>query len=364
MKKIQSFAVFEAQVTDITIKRELPEDAFNFLKEYASGKSYSIVWNNDKIQDEAMNNAFERAADEYLDSDDFREYTEECIRADSSYDEVIERGDEDEIQELIDQCVKDQTYWSDFIDGGILNDLMDEEHYKITQNLNPEEYTETEAEVYVRNRGDVKEVSIYGNLNVNGYEESFFPDGVVISGVYEDDDLEIDMEYEELADFMPTGEFSLYKTNIIALDRGPEEVGGYYCKIESNPRLISLESIQKGLRSGGDLEIYDNFLDEETLMKSYGLGKPGSDESVEYYLGLIEHEKFPEFDEEQLLFTMGRIGAENLQKRIDEDPAGMAVKIGKHMRVINSVKGMEGVKFPSDYSDDVEDFGDLKDLGF
>jgi hypothetical protein len=155
-----------------------------------------------------------------------------------------------------------------------------------------------------------------------------------------------------------TGEFTFYKTRLIAIDKGPMDAD-FGLFITTNPRLISLE----GIRNYDNLELEDNGLDESILKRSVDL-TPGTRESIEYYQSLLQMPEFSRFDEEQIQFVLDRIGHNGgIQKYVGENPEKMAVLLKPVWKKIKSMDQFKDLQFPEKLSSEVDMMSDLHDIG-
>jgi hypothetical protein len=201
-------------------------------------------------------------------------------------------------------------------------------------------------------------IDIEGNAEIADYQESFLP--FRIRDVDHGNFLPGDVHEEFQTDYVEsvTGELTIYRTRLIALDKGPmNSEWGFY--ISTNPRLISLE----GIRNYDQIELEENGLDESTLKKSIDL-TPGTTESIEYYQSLLQLPEFSSFDEEQIQFIFERIGhSSGIQNYIDENPEKMAVLLNPVWKKIKSMDQFKGLQFPENISREVDMMSDLHDIG-
>jgi hypothetical protein len=201
-------------------------------------------------------------------------------------------------------------------------------------------------------------IDIEGSAEINGYEGSFLP--FRVRDVSHGNFLPGDVIQEFQTDYIEstTGELTIYRTNLIALDKGPIDVDwGFY--ITTNPRLISLE----GIRNYDQIELEENGLEESVLKRSIDL-VPGTEESIEYYQSLLNDPAFDGFDEEQISFVLDRIGHNGgIQKYIDQNPEKMAVLMKPVWKKIKSIDKFKDLYFPENLSGEIDLLSDLHDVG-
>ena len=275
MKHLKTFKIFESEGNS-TMTPQMKTLANSMM----SDVDVIVETDRDKMSEWVIEKGLQQVADEYLDSDEFREFTEASIEETEEYRERVQSGEDPEkvLQQMTDKAVSDQTYWNEFLeDTGYDTSVMDEVAGEIKY-LNPDgkPYFVTLVSQWEEVPGQtVPTIDIEGSAEINGYEGSFLPFRVrdVSHGNFLPEDVieEFQNDYVESI----SGEFTIYKTNLIALDKGPIDVDwGFY--ISTNPRLISLE----GIRNYDQIELDENGLDESILKRSIDL-IPGTEESVD-----------------------------------------------------------------------------------
>lgn len=358
MKHLKSFSIFESEGSPV-LTPEMTRLADSMMVEI----DVVVETDRDKMSEWVIEQGLQKAVEEYLDSDEFREFTEASVEEEEEYRERIQSGEDPEkvLQQMTDKAVSDQTYWDEFLeDGGhdvssmdeVRGDInyfsRDEKAYRFTV---PSEWTEVQGQ-------RIPTIDIEGSAHLNGYGNSFLPFRIrnIEMGNFLPDDVNPEFQTDYVESIM--GELSIYKTSLIALDKGPIDAEyGFY--ISENPRLISLE----GIRKFDYIEIDDNFLDESTLKKSIELS-PGTKESIEYYLSLLQIPEFSQFDEDQIQFVFERIGhQEGIQRFIDENPEKMAVALKSNWKRIKSMDQFKDLRFPESLSGEVDLLSDLNDIG-
>jgi hypothetical protein len=201
-------------------------------------------------------------------------------------------------------------------------------------------------------------IDIEGQAEISDYPGSFLP--FRIRDVAHGNFLPGDVMEEFQTDYVETttGEFTFYRTRLIAIDKGPMDAD-FGLFITTNPRLISLE----GIRNYDNLELEDNGLDESILKKSIDL-TPGTRESIEYYQSLLQMPEFSNFDDEQIQFVLDRIGHNGgIQKYIDENPEKMAVSLKPVWKKIQTIDKFSDLHFPENLKGEVDLMSDLHDIG-
>ena len=358
MKHLKPFRIFESEGSP-TMTPEMKRLADSMMGEV----DVVVETNRDKMSEWVIEQGFQRAADEYLDSDEFREFTEASVEETDEYREKVEAGGDPEkvLQQLTDKAMSDQTYWDEFLEeGGYDVSAMDEVQGDINYLApNGKPYIFTTESTWGEVPGQsIPTIDIEGNAEIADYQESFLP--FRIRDVDHGNFLPGDVHEEFQTDYVEsvTGELTIYRTRLIALDKGPmDSEWGFY--ISTNPRLISLE----GIRNYDQIELEENGLDESTLKKSIDL-TPGTTESIEYYQSLLQLPEFSSFDEEQIQFIFERIGHSiGIQKYIDENPEKMAVLLKPVWKKIKSMDQFKDLQFPENISREVDMMSDLHDIG-
>jgi hypothetical protein len=358
MNHLKPFKFFESEITS-----KLTPGMMRLADSMMSEVNVVVETDVGKMSEWVIEQGLQRAADEYLDSDEFREFTEASVEETDEYRERVQSGEDPEkvLQQLTDKAVSDQTYWSEFLeDGGYeayaMEEIQDEINY-LPQKGKSHFFDESSRWTEVPGQ-PIPTIDIEGSAYLTGYEKSFLP--FRIRNIEMGNFLPGDVNQEFQTDYVESvmGELSIYRTNLISLDKGPINVEwGFY--ISDNPRLISLE----GIRDFNEIEIDDNFLDELTLKKSIDLS-PGTKESIEYYLSLLQMSEFSQFDEEQIQFVFERIGhQEGIQRFIDENPEKMAVALKSNWKRIKSMGQFKDLRFPESLSGEVNLLSNLDDIG-
>ena len=358
MKHLKSFRIFESEGSS-TMTDRMKILANSMMADV----DVVIETNRGKMSEWVIENGLQQVADEYLDSDEFREFTEASVEETDEYRERVQSGENPEkvLQQLTDKAVSDQTYWSQFLeDTGYDTSAMEEfqgEVKYLTQNGKP--YILNLSSKWEEVPGQpVPTIDIEGSAEINGYEGSFLP--FRVRDVSHGNFLPGDVIQEFQTDYIDstTGELTVYKTNLIALDKGPIDVDwGFF--ISTNPRLISLE----GIRNYDQIEMEENGLEESVLKRSIDL-IPGTEESIEYYQSLLQMPEFSQFDEEQILFVLDRISHNGgIQKYVDENPEKMAVLLKSVWKKIKSIDKFKDLQFPENLKGEIDLLSDLHDVG-
>jgi len=358
MKHIKSFKIFESGGSP-TMTSEMKRLADSMMV----GVDVIVETDRDKMSEWVIEQGLQRAADEYLDSDEFREFTEASVEETDEYRERVQSGEDTEkvLQQLTDKAVSDQTYWSEFLEDGAydvsaMEEVQGEINY-LTPNGKPYYFTEPSRWTEVQGQ-PIPTIDIEGQADLSNYQGSFLP--FRIRDVEHGNFLPGDVMEEFQTDYVETttGEFTFYRTKLIAIDKGPMDAE-YGLFITTNPRLISLE----GIRSYDNLELEENGLDESVLQRSVDL-TPGTSESIEYYQSLLSEPEFSNFDEEQIQFVLDRIGHNGgIQKYIDENPEKMAVLLKPVWKKIKSMDQFRDLQFPENLKGEVDLMSDLYDIG-
>ena len=358
MKHLKSFRIFESEGSP-TMTPEMKKLADSMMMEV----DVVVETDGDKMSEWIMEKGFQMAADAYLDSDEFEEFTEASVEETDEYREKVQAGEDPEkvLQQLTNKAVSDQTYWQEFLEErGYDSDAMDEVQGEINYlapNGKPYYFTEPSRWTEVSGQ-QIPTIDIEGSAELSDYDGSFLP--FRIRDVEHGNFLPGDVHEEFQTDYAEsiTGELTIYRTKLIALDKGPIDVSwGFY--ITTNPRLISLE----GIRSYDQIELEANGLEESVLKRSLDLS-PGTDESIEYYQSLLSEPEFANFDEEQIQFVFKRIGHSNgIQKYIDENPEKMAVLLKPVWKKIKSMDQFKDLDFPENLKGEVDLMSDLHDIG-
>jgi hypothetical protein len=358
MKHLKSFRIFESEGSP-TMTPEMKRLADSMMV----GVDVVVETDGDKMSEWVMEKGFQMAADAYLDSDEFIEFTEASVEETDEYKKKVQAGEDPEkvLQQLTNKAVSDQTYWSEFLEDGAydvsaMEEVQGEINY-LTPNGKPYYFTEPSRWTEVPGMS-IPTIDIEGQADLSDYQESFLPFRIrdVEHGNFLPNDVMEDFQtdYTEST----TGELTIYRTKLIALDKGPIDAD-YGLFITTNPRLISLE----GIRNYDQVELEANGLEESVLKRSIDLS-PGTDESIEYYQSLLGEPEFANFDEEQIQFIFKRIGHSNgIQKYIDENPEKMAVLLKPVWKKIKSMDQFKDLQFPDKLSSEVDMMSDLHDIG-
>ena len=358
MKHLKSFRIFESEGSPV-LTPEMKRLADSMMGEI----DVVVETDRDKMSEWVIEQGLQKAVDEYLDSDEFREFTEASVEETDEYREKVQAGGDPEkvLQQLTDKAISDQTYWDEFLEeGGYDVSSMDEVQGDINYLSRdgkpyyftvPSEWTEVNGQ-------RIPTIDIEGNAEIKDYQESFLP--FRIRDVEHGNFLPSDVHEEFQTDYAEsiTGELTIFRTKLIALDKGPIDADwGFF--ITTNPRLISLE----GIRNYDQVELEENGLDGSILKKSIDL-TPGTPESIEYYQSLLQIPEFSSFDEEQIQFIFERIGHSNgIQRYIDENPEKMAVLLKPVWKKIKSMDQFNDLQFPEKLAGEVDMMSDLHDIG-
>ena len=358
MKHLKSFRIFESEGSP-TMTPEMKRLADSMMMEV----DVVVETDGDKMSEWVIEQGLQMAADAYLDSDEFEEFTEASVEETDEYREKVQAGEDPEkvLQQLTNKAVSDQTYWQEFLEErGYDSDAMDEVQGEINylaHNGKPYYFTEPSRWTEVPGQ-PIPTIDIEGSAELSDYDGSFLP--FRIRDVEHGNFLPSDVHEEFQTDYTEsiTGELTIFRTKLIALDKGPIDVSwGFY--ITKNPRLISLE----GIRSYDQIELEANGLEESVLQRSLDLS-PGTPESIEYYQSLLSEPEFANFDEEQIQFIFKRIGHSNgIQKYIDENPEKMAVLLKPVWKKLKSMDQFKDLEFPEKIAGEVDMMSDLHDIG-
>ena len=354
MRHLKTFGIFESETSYGKLTPEMEEFANSIMHDM------TVVVETDKrkMSDWVVDQGLQKVTEIYLDSDEFREFTEASVEETEEYQSRVESGEDPKkvLTELTDEAIESQTYWNEFLeDGGYDTSEMEEIQGDIKYiDRNGDEYifnlpsTWTEVQ-----RQSIPTIDIKGSAAISRYKGSFLPFRIRdLEELEFPEDINRDFQRTYSDDIM--GDLGIYNTNLIALEKGPIE--GLSLFVDENPRLISLEAI----KSFGVIEIQNNCLDPDILRKSMGL-IPGSEESIEYYESLLKNPQASKFDGEQIEFILERIGHNGgIQKIIDQDPEGSVIFLQPIWKKIKTLEKYKDLHFPKDLSV----LGDLKsDLG-
>jgi hypothetical protein len=358
MKHLKTFRIFESEGSPI-MTPEMKRLADSMMV----GIDVVVETNKDKMSQWVIENGLQQVADEYLDSDEFREFTETSVEETDEYRERVQSGEDPKkvLQQLTDKAVSDQTYWSEFLedtgyDTSAMEEVQGDINY-VTPNGKPYFFTVPSKWEEVPGTS-IPTIDIEGQGELSDYPGSFLP--FRIRDVGHGNFLPGDVMEEFQTDYVETttGEFTFYRTRLIAIDKGPMDAD-FGLFITTNPRLISLE----GIRNYDNLELEDNGLDESILKKSIDL-TPGTRESIEYYQSLLQMPEFSNFDDEQIQFVLDRIGHNGgIQKYIDENPEKMAVSLKPVWKKIQTIDKFSDLHFPENLKGEVDLMSDLHDIG-
>jgi hypothetical protein len=354
MKHLKNFKLFESGES-VKLTPAMIKLADSMMVEI----TIVVETDKDKMDEWVIEEAYQRVNDEYLDSDEFRKFTEASVEETDEYRVRIEEGGDPQevLEDLTDDAIKRKTYWDKFVeDYGYDTDEMDKVYGEIPY-INPgkEEYLLGVDSTWKEIPGtSFPTIDIEGSAVIHKYEGSFLPFRIrdVTSGILFPDDIIQDFQTAYQESF--SGELSIYNTRLIALDK-PTDVE-YSFDISDNSRLISIE----GLREYEEINIDGNFLDEKILKKSINL-IPGTEESVEYYLSLLDLPEADRFDEEQLEFVISRIG--DLQNVINQNPEKMAIRLKSIWKKLKSIENYKDLEFPKEISREADLLSDLDAIG-
>ena len=138
------------------------------------------------------------------------------------------------------------------------------------------------------------------------------------------------------------GDFHCFRNNLTSLAGAPQEVGGDFSCYKN--RLASLEGAPQEV--GGDFDCGEFQLDEEEW-------------NLKGWLKVL-NEGTPEA--QKLISAI--LSAEALNKEIQKDPAGMAMKLKEVWNDGNFKEIRSKLVWPKGYGDSADLVGDLDDIGF
>ena len=221
MKHLKSFRIFESEEIPV-LTPEMKRLADSMMGDI----DVVVETDRDKMSEWVIEQGLQKAADEYLDSDEFREFTEASVEETEEYRERIQSGEDPEkvLQHMTDKEISDQTYWNEFLeDGGYDVSSMDEVSGEINYLTRdgkayyftvPSEWTEVQGQ-------KIPTIDIEGNAEIKDYQGSFLP--FRIRDVGHGNFLPGDVHEEFQTDYVEsiTGELTIYRTRLIALDKGP-----------------------------------------------------------------------------------------------------------------------------------------------
>ena len=113
MKHLKPFRIFESEGSP-TMTPEMKRLADSMMV----GVDIVVETDRDKMSEWVIEQGLQRAADEYLDSDEFEEFTEASVEETDEYREKVQAGEDPEkvLQQLTNKAVSDQTYWQEFLE--------------------------------------------------------------------------------------------------------------------------------------------------------------------------------------------------------------------------------------------------------
>ena len=361
MKHIKTFKMFESgSLSPLTPK----------MKDLANSMMCSIglcvETNREQMDKWVFQEALQRVMDEYVESDEFKKFTRGKAAESPEYESSVRNGEDPEkaLNLLTDRFFRNQEYWDEFLEethyeSDAVNDIYYEIKYLPAKGKD-NTYFDLDS-VWKEVKGSSSPfptIEIKGNalLNEKNCTYSFLPFRV---GKVEFSDLPTDYNYNFQTAYEEenSGELIIHNTRLIALDKGPIDVESTLY-ITDNSRLLSLE----GIDEYGGIEIDDNFLDSEILKRSISLS-PGSEESFEYYLSLLQIPQFSSFDEEQIEFIFKRIGKGGIQDAINDNPEKMAILLKSSWKKIKEIPKYKDLKFPENLSSEIDFLSDLSDIG-
>lgn len=358
MKHLKSFRIFESDSSP-KITPEMREIIDSMMSEL----TVVIETDRDKMSEWVIDKGFQKVSDDYLGSDEFREFTEASVEESDDYRMRVQAGEDPKkvLRQMVEKAITDKTYWDDFLEDGAYDvDAMEEiqgDIKYVTQGKDKKDYIEEFESTWNEVSGtSVPTINVQGSASLTDYQGSFLPFRIGDVSHYNPEINDLHTEFQKSWSETMTGELSLYRTRIIALDKGPIDVDWSFYASE-NPRLISLE----GLRNYDELNVEDdNGLPAKVLKKSIDLA-PGTRESIEYYMSLLGMAEFSGFDGEQVEFVLGRIG--DMQKVINDQPEKMAVLLKSSWKKIKSIDKYKDLEFPESISKEAGLLGDLYDIG-
>jgi len=175
MKHLKTFRIFESEGSPI-MTPEMKRLADSMMV----GIDVVVETDRDKMSEWVIEQGLQLATDEYLDSDEFREFTEASVEETDEYRERVQSGEDPEkvLQQLTDKAVSDQTYWSEFLeDGGYDVSAMEEVQGDInylTPNGKPYYFTVPSRWEEVPGTS-IPTIDIEGQAEISDYPESFLP---------------------------------------------------------------------------------------------------------------------------------------------------------------------------------------------
>lgn len=355
MKHLKTFKIFESGDSYPKLTPEMK----NLADSMMSKITIVVETDKDRMSEWVIEKGLQQLTDEYLDSDEFREFTESSVEETDEYRERVQSGEDPEkvLQQLTDKAITDQTYWQDFLDeGGYETSTFDEIHGEVPY-VNPKkkEYLYDVKSIWEEVPGaSFPTIDVDGSAVLYEYEGSFLPFRIrqVSYGDLFPEDMIIDFQTAYHEDM--SGELSVHNTLLIAWDK-PTDVEWSF-NFFNNSRLISIE----GVREYDEIIIDDNFLDEKILKKSMGL-IPGTRESVEYYISLLGLPEAEQFDEEQMSFILSRIG--DLQTLINQNPERMVVILKPIWKKLKAMDEYKDLQWPKGLSDEGDLLSTLHNIG-
>ena len=358
MKHLKSFRIFESDSSS-----KITPEMRKIIDSMMTELTVVIETDRNKMSEWVVDQGLQKVTDDYLGSDEFREFTEASVEDSDDYRMRVQAGGDPEkiLRQMVEKAITDRTYWDDFLEDGAYDvDAMEEiqgEIKYVTPGKDKKDYLAEFESIWNEVPGtSVPTIDVQGSASLTNYEGSFLPFRIRDVSHYNPEIDDLHTEFQTSWAETATGELSLYRTKIIALDKGPTDVDWSFYASE-NPRLISLE----GLRNYDELNVEDdNGLPPEILEKSIDLA-PGTRESIEYYMSLLGMPEFIGFDNEQIEFVLGRIG--DMQKVINDQPEKMAVLLKSSWKRIKSVDKYKDLEFPESISKEAGLLGDLYDIG-
>lgn len=361
MRHLKTFKIFESEIVYGKMTPEMNKLADSMMVDI----DVTVETDRDKMSEWVVEQGLQRVVDLYLDSDEFREFTETSVKETDKYRERVMSGEDPEevLEEMTQKAIDDQTYWNEFIEENSYDSSEMDEIQGDIKYLSSDKNSSTFRLEFESTWSEVPgsllpTIDVYGSMTIHKYREPFLPFRIRSVNYHDPEIKDLNSEFQTSHPNTMTGELSIYDTDLIALDKGPIEVKSFYCN--DNLRLISLEGLGE----------YDEFylegeygLPKEVLERSINL-TPGTTESVEYYISLLSMKEFENFDTEQVEFVLERIGHfSGIQKYIDENPEKMAILLKPVWKKIKSMDQFKDLKFPEKLSGEMDLMSDLHDIG-
>ena len=114
MKHLKSFRIFESEGSS-----KLTPEMKSLANSILGDVDVVIETDREKMKDWIVETGLQKVTDEYLDSDEFREFTEASVEESEEYRDRITAGEDPEevLEEMTDEAMEKQTYWSEFLEN-------------------------------------------------------------------------------------------------------------------------------------------------------------------------------------------------------------------------------------------------------